>query len=89
MGRQGAGWIVDHDPDRLRAAGALNECGGVSVAFGGRRFYPIGVAEKGYANFRITVRGTWGHGSMPRPGQRRGPGGRDRQPPGRARDRPA
>jgi acetylornithine deacetylase/succinyl-diaminopimelate desuccinylase-like protein len=66
-GHHGAGWIVDHDPDRLRAAGALNECGGVSLAFGGRRFYPIGVAEKGYANFRITVRGTWAHGSMPRP----------------------
>ena len=39
----------------------------MSVAFGDRRFYPIGVAEKGYANFRITVRGSWGHGSMPRP----------------------
>jgi acetylornithine deacetylase/succinyl-diaminopimelate desuccinylase-like protein len=65
-GRVGAGWIVEHHPDRLRAAGALNECGGVSVAFGGRRFYPIGVAEKGYANFRITVHGTWAHGSMPR-----------------------
>jgi acetylornithine deacetylase/succinyl-diaminopimelate desuccinylase-like protein len=66
-GLQGAGWIVDHQPDRLRAAGALNECGGVSMELGGRRFYPIGVAEKGYTNFRITVHGTWGHGSMPRP----------------------
>ena len=34
--------------------------------FGDRRFYPIGVAEKGYAVYRITVHGTWGHGSMPR-----------------------
>jgi acetylornithine deacetylase/succinyl-diaminopimelate desuccinylase-like protein len=65
-GRLGAGWIVDHEPNRVRAAAALNEIGGVSVDFGGRRFYPIGVAEKGYVVFRITVRGTWGHGSMPR-----------------------
>ena len=65
-GHLGAGWIVDHRPAWLRAAGAVNECGGVSVDFAGRRFYPIGVAEKGYADFRITVRGTWGHGSMPR-----------------------
>jgi acetylornithine deacetylase/succinyl-diaminopimelate desuccinylase-like protein len=65
-GLHGAGWIVDHRPELLQAAAAVNECGGVSLAFGGRRFYPIGVAEKGYANFRITVHGTWGHGSMPR-----------------------
>ncbi|HSG85651.1 MAG TPA: M20/M25/M40 family metallo-hydrolase [Candidatus Limnocylindrales bacterium] len=66
-GHAGAGWIVEHRPDWLRADGALNECGGVSVTVGGRRLYPIGVAEKGYAVYRITVRGTWGHGSMPRP----------------------
>ena len=50
----------------LRAAGAINESGAVATTFGGRRFYPIGVAEKGYAVYRISVRGTWGHGSMPR-----------------------
>ena len=65
-GIHGAGWMVEQRPDLLQAVGALNECGGVSVAFGGKRFYPIGVAEKGYANFRIVVHGTWGHGSMPR-----------------------
>ena len=65
-GIHGAGWIVEQRPDLLQAVGALNECGGVSVDFGGKRFYPIGVAEKGYANFRIVVHGTWGHGSMPR-----------------------
>ncbi len=66
-GRHGAGWIVDHRPELLQAAGAINECGGVSVDFGRRRFYPIGVAEKGYVDVRIVVHGTWGHGSMPRP----------------------
>ncbi len=65
-GLHGAGWVVEHRPEWLRAEGALNECGGVSAEFGGRRFYPIGVAEKGYADYRITVHGVWGHGSMPR-----------------------
>ena len=32
----------------------------------GRRLYPIQVAEKGFAPYRIHVTGTWGHGSMPR-----------------------
>ncbi len=66
-GTAGAKWIVDQRPDWLRAAGAVNECGGVTVTVAGRRLYPIQVAEKGYAAYRITVRGTWGHGSMPRP----------------------
>jgi acetylornithine deacetylase/succinyl-diaminopimelate desuccinylase-like protein len=56
---------TDH-PEWLRAAGAVNECGGVTVTIGGRRLYPIQVAEKGFVPLRIHVRGTWGHGSMPR-----------------------
>jgi acetylornithine deacetylase/succinyl-diaminopimelate desuccinylase-like protein len=66
-GADGIGWLADHHPEHLRAAGALNEAGGVSLEAGGRRLYPIQVAEKGYAVYRIAVRGTWGHGSMPRP----------------------
>ena len=66
-GFQGAGWVVDHRPELLRAAGALTEAGGVSLELAGRRFYPIQVAEKGFAVYRIVVRGAWGHGSMPRP----------------------
>ncbi len=65
-GRLGAGWLVEHRPETIRAAGALNECGGISFDLAGRRFYAIGVAERGYAVYRLTVRGTWGHGSMPR-----------------------
>ena len=65
-GLAGARWIAEHRPEWLRAAGALNECGGVSTTVAGRRLYPIQVAEKGYAAYRIAVRGTWGHGSMPR-----------------------
>jgi acetylornithine deacetylase/succinyl-diaminopimelate desuccinylase-like protein len=64
--RHGMAWIVEHRPDWIRAAGAINESGAVATTIGGRRFYPIGVAEKGYAVYRIAVHGTWGHGSMPR-----------------------
>ena len=66
-GSEGAGWVVEHRPDWFRAAGALNECGGVATTVAGRRLYPIGVAEKGFEVVRVRVRGTWGHGSMPRP----------------------
>ena len=65
-GLAGAAWLVDHRPDWIAAAGAINESGAVSTTVAGTRFYPIGVAEKGYAAYRIHVRGTWGHGSMPR-----------------------
>lgn len=65
-GMAGAKWVVEHRPEWLRAAGALNECGGVSATIAGRRLYPIQVAEKGFAAYRIAIRGTWGHGSMPR-----------------------
>lgn len=65
-GGAGAKWVAEHRPDWLRAAGALNECGGVATTVAGRRFYPIQVAEKGFAAYRIAIRGTWGHGSMPR-----------------------
>lgn len=66
-GHLGAGWLVEHRPEWLRAAAAINECGGVSFEIAGRRFYPIQVAEKGFVVYRVTVHGTWGHGSMPRP----------------------
>jgi acetylornithine deacetylase/succinyl-diaminopimelate desuccinylase-like protein len=65
-GLNGIGWIVAERPELIRAAGAINEIGGIATTFGGRRFYPIGVAEKGYAVYRLTVHGTWGHGSLPR-----------------------
>jgi acetylornithine deacetylase/succinyl-diaminopimelate desuccinylase-like protein len=66
-GHAGIGWIVDQRPEWLRAAGALTEAGGVSVDLAGRRLYPIQVAEKGFAVYRVMVHGTAGHGSMPSP----------------------
>ena len=65
-GLNGIAPIVADRPELLRAAGAINEAGAVATTYGGQRFYPIGVAERGYAVYRLSVRGTWGHGSMPR-----------------------
>lgn len=65
-GTAGTDWLVEHRPELLQAAGALNEAGGVSMELAGKRFYPIQVAEKGLEVFRIHVHGTWGHASMPR-----------------------
>jgi acetylornithine deacetylase/succinyl-diaminopimelate desuccinylase-like protein len=62
---------VEHHPEWLLAAGALNECGGVAVTVAGTRLWPIQVAEKGFAIYDLEVRGRWGHGSMPGDG---GPG---------------
>jgi acetylornithine deacetylase/succinyl-diaminopimelate desuccinylase-like protein len=58
--------VAAEHPEWLRAAGAVNECGGVTVTVGDTRLYPIQVAEKGFVPMRIHVTGTWGHGSMPR-----------------------
>jgi acetylornithine deacetylase/succinyl-diaminopimelate desuccinylase-like protein len=66
-GLHGIAPLIAVRPELLQAAGAINESGGVSLEIGGRRLYPIQVAEKGYAVFRLTFTGTWGHGSMPRP----------------------
>ncbi|TMD25711.1 MAG: M20/M25/M40 family metallo-hydrolase [Chloroflexi bacterium] len=65
-GRHGVRWIADEHPEWLRADAAINEVGGVSMELGGRRFYPIGVAEKGFLIYELTVHGIAGHGSMPR-----------------------
>jgi acetylornithine deacetylase/succinyl-diaminopimelate desuccinylase-like protein len=65
-GLAGAAWLVQEHPDWLDADGCLNEAGGVSIELAGRRFYPVQVAEKGYAQYRLAIHGGWGHGSMPR-----------------------
>jgi acetylornithine deacetylase/succinyl-diaminopimelate desuccinylase-like protein len=65
-GLAGAGWLAIEHPELLTAAAAINEAGGVSVWLGDKRLYPIQVAEKGYAVYRITIRGVAGHASMPR-----------------------
>lgn len=65
-GLAGAAWLALEHPETLRAAAAINEAGGVAMHVGERRLYPIQVGEKGTTVFRLTIHGTWGHGSMPR-----------------------
>jgi acetylornithine deacetylase/succinyl-diaminopimelate desuccinylase-like protein len=66
-GRAGAGWLVDTHLDRVKAAFCLTEVGGMSVPMPRATLIPIQVAEKGLLWFRLRVRGTAGHGSMPTP----------------------
>lgn len=61
----GAGWLVDHHPELVRAEVALGEVGGFTVFVGDQRFYPIQVAEKIGNSLTVTTRGASGHGSQP------------------------
>lgn len=62
----GARFLVERHPELVRAGWVLNEAGGFTLHLGGRRYYPIQVAEKGYVTVRMTVSGPPGHGSIPR-----------------------
>lgn len=61
----GSRWMVEHQPDLIRAEFALNEVGGFSANIGQRRVYPVGVAEKGVCWLRLTAHGESGHGAVP------------------------
>ena len=64
-GDEGAMFIADEHPGALGGARhALGEFGGASQVIGGRRFYPIQVAEKQICWLRMTVRGPGGHGAL-------------------------
>jgi acetylornithine deacetylase/succinyl-diaminopimelate desuccinylase-like protein len=64
-GAYGAGWMVDNQPDLIRAEYALGEVGGFTIETPGRRIYPVMTAEKGVARLVVRARGEGGHGSMP------------------------
>lgn len=66
-GTWGAEWMVENEPDAVRADYAITELGGVRIPLDGddRPVLPVAVAEKGAFWGQITVRGTSGHGSMP------------------------
>jgi acetylornithine deacetylase/succinyl-diaminopimelate desuccinylase-like protein len=62
----GSRFLVERHPELVRAGWVLNEAGGFTLHLGGRRYYPIQVAEKGYVTVKMTVGGPPGHGSIPR-----------------------
>jgi acetylornithine deacetylase/succinyl-diaminopimelate desuccinylase-like protein len=64
-GHAGAGWVVEHCPELIRAEYALNEGGGSGQEINGHRYYPVQTAEKGTVRFRIRTFGKPGHGSVP------------------------
>ncbi len=67
-GDVGAHWLTDTHPDRVRCDMLLNEGGGESFEFAGRRRYGVCCAEKGIFRFKLTARGDAGHASLPRTG---------------------
>lgn len=64
----GSSWLVDHHPEKVKAEYALGEIGGFPMYLGGKRFYPIQIAQKGVLWMKARARGPGGHGSMPREG---------------------
>ncbi len=61
----GARWLATRHPDLVRCDFLLNEGGGTYSVVDGVRLYPLTVGEKAFADFRITVHGRGGHGSVP------------------------
>ena len=66
MSPYGAEWLVHEHPELFAGVRhAIGEFGGFTMHVGGKRFYPIQVAEKQVCTVRATVHGAPGHGSIP------------------------
>jgi acetylornithine deacetylase/succinyl-diaminopimelate desuccinylase-like protein len=66
FGDYGAKFMVERHPELFRGIRyAIGEFGGFTLHLGGRRFYPIQVAEKQICTIRARVHGPGGHGAMP------------------------
>jgi len=62
----GADYVVAQHADLFAGVKyAIGEFGGFTMHVGGKRFYPVQVAEKQVCWMSLTVRGQGGHGSMP------------------------
>jgi acetylornithine deacetylase/succinyl-diaminopimelate desuccinylase-like protein len=61
----GAKYLVEHRELFAGIRYAIGEFGGFTFYVGGRRVYPIQVAEKQICWMQATLRGTGGHGAMP------------------------
>lgn len=65
-GRNGAGWLVDHEADVIADAGyLLNEGGAIERRPNGREFFAVSVAEKTPLWLRLSATGPEGHGAVP------------------------
>lgn len=64
-GDLGARFLTEEHPELFEGMRyALGEFGGFTLHLGGKRFYPIQVAEKQICWLKATVRGPGGHGAM-------------------------
>ena len=65
-GDVGARFLVEEHPELFAGVRhALGEFGGATFHLGGRRFYPVQVAEKQICWLRMRIRGRGGHGALP------------------------
>jgi acetylornithine deacetylase/succinyl-diaminopimelate desuccinylase-like protein len=66
FGDFGAKYMVESHPELFEGVRhAIGEFGGFTLHLGGKRFYPIQVAEKQICTVQATVTGRGGHGAMP------------------------
>jgi acetylornithine deacetylase/succinyl-diaminopimelate desuccinylase-like protein len=64
-GDLGARFLVEEHPELFEGMRyGLGEFGGFTLQVGGKRFYPIQVAEKQICWLKATIRGPGGHGAM-------------------------
>ena len=64
-GNLGARYLVEEHPELFEGMRyGLGEFGGFTLEVGGKRFYPIQVAEKQICWLKATIRGPGGHGAM-------------------------
>lgn len=64
-GKYGSKFMVENHAELFGGIScAISEIGGFSLNIGGKRFYPIMIAEKQVSTVRITFYGQAGHGSM-------------------------
>jgi len=64
-GYEGAMWLTENHPDRVRCDYVVNEGGGWRLEYDGRILYGVGCAEKGVFRFVLETDGVAGHASMP------------------------
>jgi acetylornithine deacetylase/succinyl-diaminopimelate desuccinylase-like protein len=61
----GAQWLCQEHPEKMRCEMVVNEGAGLAFGFAGRRYFPVAIGEKGVFRFRLRTRGVAGHASLP------------------------
>lgn len=64
-GEGGAGFLIRNHKEKVFCPYVLNEGGGLAIPQKKGNIYPVQTAEKGILWFKVTAKGTPGHGSTP------------------------